>query len=76
MPGLRRTGEPRHVHQASMADTLAPAQRDEPLGDEGAIEPISGTTSATVPSATSSSSAGDPAPDAPRSRSRACAARD
>ena len=38
MPGLRRTGEPRHIHQADMPDALAPAQRDEPLGDEGAVE--------------------------------------
>ncbi len=38
MPGFRRSGQPRHVHQADMPRTLAPAQRDQPLGDEGAVE--------------------------------------
>ena len=39
MPGLRRTGEPRHVHQAHVPGALAPAQRDQALGDERAVEP-------------------------------------
>ena len=39
MPGFRRPGKPRHVHQADMAHPLAPPQRDQALGDEGAIEP-------------------------------------
>ena len=39
MPRLGRTGEPRHIHQADMAGALAPAQRDQALGDESAVEP-------------------------------------
>jgi len=39
MPSLGRTGEPRHVHQAHVPNTLAPAQCDQALGDEGAVEP-------------------------------------
>ncbi len=38
MPGFRRTGKPRHIHQAGMPDAFAAAQRDQPLGDEGAVE--------------------------------------
>ena len=39
VPGFRRPGQPRHVHQADMACPLAPAQRDQALGDKGAVEP-------------------------------------
>ena len=39
MPGLRRAVEPRHVHQRGEADMVAAAQRDQSLGDEGAVEP-------------------------------------
>ena len=39
MPRLGGTGEPRHVHQADVAGALAPAQRDQALGDESAVEP-------------------------------------
>ena len=38
MPGLGRPGEPRRIHQRGQADTLAPPHRDQPLGDEGAVE--------------------------------------
>ena len=38
MPGLRRAGEPRDVHQRGQAEMLAAAQRQQPLGDEGAVE--------------------------------------
>ena len=38
MPGFRRSVEPRHIHQRGMADMVAPAHRDQALGDEGAIE--------------------------------------
>ena len=38
MPGLRWTGEPRHIHQAHVARALAPAQRDQTFGNESAIE--------------------------------------
>ena len=34
-----RTREPRHIHQADVAGALAAAQRQQPLGDERAIEP-------------------------------------
>src|SRR6185437_6610027 len=40
MPRLRRTGQPRHVHQRGGADMFAPAQRDQSLGDEGAVETL------------------------------------
>ena len=40
MPGLGRTGQPRHVHQRGRAEMLAPAQRDQALGDEGAVEAL------------------------------------
>src|SRR4029077_6119462 len=39
MPSLRRAGKPRHVHQADISRPLALAQRNQSLGDEGAIEP-------------------------------------
>ena len=38
MPGLRRAVEPRHVHQRGVADMVAPPHRDQPLGDEGAVQ--------------------------------------
>ena len=38
MPGLRRTVQPRHIHQRGMADMIAPAHRDQAFGNEGAIE--------------------------------------
>ena len=38
MPRLGRAGEPHHIHQRGQADTLAGAHRDQPLGDEGAVE--------------------------------------
>ena len=38
MPGLGRAGEARYVHQRGRAHVLAPSQRDQPLGDEGAVE--------------------------------------
>ena len=38
MPGLRRAGQPRHVHQRGLPDVLAAAQRNQALGDEGAVE--------------------------------------
>ena len=75
MPGLRRAGEPRHIHQAHMPGALAPAQRDEALGDEGAVEPDQrhhvgdGAERDDVEEARA-----DRAPAAPRSRSRARAA--
>ena len=40
MTGLRRPVEPRHIHQRGQADMLAPAHRDQPLGDEGAVETL------------------------------------
>ena len=40
MPGLRRAGEPRRIHQRGQPDLLAPAQRDQALGDEGAVEAV------------------------------------
>ena len=40
MPRLRRAAEPRHVHQRGEPDMLAPAHRDQALGDEGAVEPL------------------------------------
>ena len=39
MPGFGRTVQPRHIHQRGVADMVAPAHRDQALGDEGAIEP-------------------------------------
>ena len=38
MPRFRRTGQPRHVHQAGMPHAVALAERDQPLGDEGAVK--------------------------------------
>ncbi len=38
MPGFRRPVQPRHVHQRGVADMVAPAHRDQPLGDEGTVE--------------------------------------
>ena len=32
--------EPRHIHQRGEADVLAPAQRQQSLGDEGAVETL------------------------------------
>src|SRR5260370_1436817 len=40
MPRLRRPAKPRYVHQRRQADALASAHRDQPLGHEGAIEPL------------------------------------
>ena len=40
MPRLRRTAEPRDVHQSGQAEVFAPAQRQQALGDEGAVEPL------------------------------------
>ena len=40
MPRLRRAAEARHVHQRGEPDILAPAQRQQPLGDEGAVETL------------------------------------
>ena len=40
MPGLRRAGQPRDVHQRGQAEMLAPPQRDQALGDEGAVEAL------------------------------------
>ena len=39
MPRLRRTVQPRHVHQRGVADMIAAAHRDQALGDESAVEP-------------------------------------
>ena len=39
MPGFRRAVQPRHIHQRGVADMVAPAHRDQALGDEGAVEP-------------------------------------
>ena len=38
MPGFGRTVQPRHIHQRGVADMIAPAHRNQTLGDEGAIE--------------------------------------
>ena len=38
MPGFRRTGEPRHIHQRGQPDALAAPHCDEALGNKGAIE--------------------------------------
>ncbi len=38
MPRLRRPGEPRGIDQRREPDPLAPPHRDQPLGDEGAVE--------------------------------------
>ena len=40
MPRLRRSAEPRDVHQRGEAEVLAPAHRQQPLGDEGAVEAL------------------------------------
>ena len=40
MPGLGRAAEPGDVHQRGEPGVLAPAQRDETLGHEGAVEPL------------------------------------
>ena len=39
MPGFRRTVEARDVHQRGVPDMVAPAHRDQALGDEGAVQP-------------------------------------
>jgi hypothetical protein len=39
MPGFRRAVQPRDIHQRGVADMVAPAHRNQALGDEGAIEP-------------------------------------
>ena len=39
MPGFRRPGQPRHIHETDKSRLLAPAQHQQALGDEGAIEP-------------------------------------
>ena len=38
MPRLGRAREPRHIHQARVPCPLAPAQRQQALGDEGAVQ--------------------------------------
>ena len=38
VPRLRRPGEPRRIDQRGEPDPLAPPHRDQPLGDEGAVE--------------------------------------
>ena len=38
MERLRRTVEPRRVHQRGQADILAPPHRDQALADKGAVE--------------------------------------
>ncbi len=40
MPRLRRPGEPRRVDERGEPDALAPPHRDQPLGDEGAVEAL------------------------------------
>ena len=40
MPAFRRAGEPRRIHQCGQADMLAAAHRDQPLRNEGAVEPL------------------------------------
>ena len=40
MPRLGRAGEPRDVHQRGQAGIVAPAQREQALGDEGAVEAL------------------------------------
>ena len=40
MPGLRRAAQARDVHQRGQSDILAPAQRQQALGDEGAVETL------------------------------------
>ena len=37
---LGRTGQPRHVHQRGEPDVVAAAQRQQSLGDEGAVEAL------------------------------------
>ena len=40
MPRFRRSADPRDVHQRGQPRTVAPAQRHQPLGHEGAVEPF------------------------------------
>ena len=40
MPAFGRAGEARRIHQRGQADMLAPAHREQALGDEGAVEPF------------------------------------
>ena len=40
MPRLGRPVESRHIHQRGQADIVAAAQRQQSLGDEGAVEPL------------------------------------
>ena len=40
VPGLGRTGQPRHIHQRGQAEMLAPPQRDQAFGDESAVEAL------------------------------------
>ena len=40
MPGLGRPADPRAVHQRGESGMIAPAQRHEALGDEGAVEAL------------------------------------
>ena len=40
MKRLGRPGEPRHVHQRGQPDVVAAAQRQQSLGDEGAVETL------------------------------------
>ena len=37
---LRRAGQPRHIHQRGEPDVVAPSQRHQSLGDEGAVEAL------------------------------------
>ena len=38
MPGLRRPAEPCHIHQRSVTNVVTAAQRDQPLGNERAVQ--------------------------------------
>ncbi len=38
MPRFGRTGQARGIHQRGQAGMIAPPQRDQPLGDKGAVE--------------------------------------
>ena len=40
MPRLRRRAEARDIHQGGEAWALAPAERNEPFGNESTIEPL------------------------------------
>ena len=40
MPGLGRAAEPRDIHQGGEPGIVAPTQRQQPLGDEGAVEAL------------------------------------